>query len=117
MVRFAFTLFLRDFDNPVEAYKAFSIEQTTRRKGYRRMKVLVTGGAGYIGSILNEHLLDAGHDVTVVDSLMYGEANLFHLCENPNFDFHKGDVRDEAFIKEHLKGVDAVIPLAAIGHD
>jgi nucleoside-diphosphate-sugar epimerase len=78
------------------------------------MKVLVTGGAGYIGSILNEHLLKAGHDVTVVDSLMYGEANLFHLCENPNLDFHKGDARDETFIKEHLANADAIIPLAAI---
>ena len=44
------------------------------------MKILVTGGAGYIGSILCEHLLDAGHSVTVLDNLMYGSGSLFHLA-------------------------------------
>lgn len=78
------------------------------------MKVLVTGAAGYIGSILLEHLLNAGHEVTAIDSLMYGETSLFHLCANPNFTFYKGDVRDEALMKEHLSGMDAIIPLAAI---
>lgn len=78
------------------------------------MKVLVTGGAGYIGSILVEHLLDHGHEVSVIDSLLYGEASLFHLCANPNFTFHRGDVRDEALMRSHLADVDAIIPLAAI---
>ena len=45
--------------------------------------VLITGGAGYLGSILCEHLLDAGHGVTVLDRLYHGQAPLFHLCENP----------------------------------
>ena len=49
--------------------------------------VLVTGGAGYLGSILCEHLLDAGFSVTVLDNLMYGQQSLFHLCANPAFDF------------------------------
>ena len=51
------------------------------------MNVLVTGGAGYLGSILAEALLAAGHSVTVLDNLMYGQHTLFHLCANPRFDF------------------------------
>ncbi len=58
-------------------------------------KILVTGGAGYVGSILCERLLDAGYHVTVVDNLMYGPCGLFHLCNNSSFDFVFGDVRDE----------------------
>jgi nucleoside-diphosphate-sugar epimerase len=78
------------------------------------VRVLVTGAAGYIGSVLCEHLLDAGHSVIGLDSMLYGEASLFHLCSNEAFSFHRGDVRDEARIKDLLSQVDAVIPLAAI---
>jgi nucleoside-diphosphate-sugar epimerase len=78
------------------------------------MRVLVTGGAGYLGSILCEHLLAAGHEVTVVDSLMYGEPSLFHLCSHENFTFHRGDVRDESAMRAYLGDVDAIVPLAAI---
>ena len=76
--------------------------------------VLVTGGAGYLGSILCEHLLDAGYKVTVLDSLLFGQQSHFHLVNNPNYDFIFGDVRDEKTLKNALKGVDAIIPLAAI---
>ena len=75
-------------------------------------RVLVTGGAGYIGSILCEYLLNAGYQVTVLDSLLYGEGNLFHLCANPGFDFVQGDARDEAALRRVLPAADAVIPLA-----
>ncbi|PJF20626.1 MAG: hypothetical protein CUN56_15225, partial [Phototrophicales bacterium] len=68
--------------------------------------VLVTGGAGYLGSVLCEHLLDAGYRVTVLDSLMYEQGTLLHFAANPNFDFYKGDARDEAKIKSLLKDVD-----------
>ena len=78
------------------------------------MKILVTGGAGYLGSILSEHLLDAGHQVVVVDNLMYGQPHLFHLCANPNFHFVLGDVRDATLMKEVVKSADVLIPLAAI---
>ena len=63
-------------------------------------RVLVTGGLGYLGSILCEHLLAAGHRVQAVDNLMYGvgQQGLFHLCANRAFDFVKGDVRDEALM-------------------
>jgi nucleoside-diphosphate-sugar epimerase len=78
--------------------------------------VLVTGGLGYLGSILCEHLLAAGCQVTALDNLMYGtgEQGLFHLCANSAFDFVKGDVRDEALMRTVLKGADVVIHLAAI---
>ena len=76
--------------------------------------VLVTGGAGYLGSILCEHLLKSGRRVTVVDSLIYGQTPLFHLCADARFDFIRGDVRDEALMARALKGADVIIPLAAI---
>lgn len=77
-------------------------------------KVLVTGGAGYLGSVLSEHLLDAGYKVTVVDNLYWREHNLFHLAANPNFNFVFGDVRDENLIPRLMKESDVVIPLAAV---
>lgn len=78
------------------------------------MNILVTGGAGYLGSILCEQLLDAGYRVRAVDSLIYGEQNLNHLCSDPNFDFIRGDARDESIMKPLVKTADVIIPLAAI---
>ena len=78
------------------------------------LEVLVTGAAGYIGSILCEHLLDAGYRVTAVDNLMYDQHSLFHLCANPRFEFVYGDVRDEALMRRLVKDADVLIPLAAI---
>ena len=77
-------------------------------------KILVTGGAGYIGSILCEHLLDAGHQVLVLDKLIFDEHNLFHLCANPRFEFIYGDARDERVVSDLVKEADVLIPLAAI---
>src|SRR5947199_2384808 len=79
-------------------------------------RVLVTGGLGYLGSILCEHLLGAGYAVTALDNLMYGagQQGLYHLCANPAFDFVKGDVRDEAVMRSALKGADVVVHLAGI---
>jgi nucleoside-diphosphate-sugar epimerase len=76
--------------------------------------VLVTGGAGYIGCILTEHLLAAGHRVTVIDSLLYGQAQMFQFCANPRFNFVFGDARDESKIKNLVKDADVIIPLACI---
>lgn len=78
------------------------------------MRILITGGAGYLGSILTEHLLSKQYQVTVLDNLMYGEQSLFHFCANPNFDFIYGDTRNEALVKEHVASADVIIPLAAI---
>ena len=76
--------------------------------------VVVTGGAGYLGSVLCERLLDVGMRVTAIDSLMYQQKSLFHLCANPYFDFVCGDVRDEVLMRRHVKQADVIIPLAAI---
>ena len=78
------------------------------------MKVLVTGAAGYIGSILCEHLLDAGHKVVALDNLSYSEHSLFHLCANPRLDFVYGDARDERLLAPLSKACDVLIPLAAL---
>jgi len=79
-----------------------------------KAKVLVTGAAGYLGSILCEHLIEAGYRVTAVDSLIYGQNSLFHLCANADFDFVFGDARDEGLIRRVAKDADILIPLAAI---
>jgi len=76
-------------------------------------KVLVTGGAGYIGSLLTGVLLAAGHEVTVVDSLMFGGESLLPYFSHPNFRFHKADVTVDD-LDEGLRGVDTVFHLAAI---
>lgn len=78
------------------------------------MKVLVTGGAGYLGSILAEHLLAAGFEVTAVDNLMYGQNGPFHLAANRHFSFVLGDVRDERIISGLVSAADVIIPLAAV---
>ena len=67
-----------------------------------------------MGSVLSEHLLDAGYKVTAVDNLSWREHNLFHLAANPNFDFVFGDVRDEALMPRLIKEADVIIPLAAV---
>jgi nucleoside-diphosphate-sugar epimerase len=78
------------------------------------MKILVTGGAGYIGSMLVPDLLAKGHEVTVLDSLLFGQHTLLECCANDKFSLVRGDARDEALLKRLLKGKDAVIPLAAL---
>jgi nucleoside-diphosphate-sugar epimerase len=78
------------------------------------MRVLVTGGAGYLGSILCEHLLDAGHQVVVLDNLLFQQASLFHLCARPGFEFVRGGARDESTVEKCMTNVDVMIPLAAI---
>jgi nucleoside-diphosphate-sugar epimerase len=78
------------------------------------MKVLITGGAGYLGSTLTKHLLEAGYSVTVLDNLMYDQVTLLHLFSNPKFQFELGDVRDKKLLQELVGLNDVIIPLAAI---
>lgn len=82
--------------------------------GDKHLKILVTGGAGYIGSVLVPMLLDEGHRVTVLDNFMYRENSLATVCGNPQFDVHRVDVRDIAALVPHLRDADMVIPLAAL---
>ena len=76
--------------------------------------VLVTGGAGYIGSVLTERLLQHDHEVTVLDNLMYNQNSILYLSHYRKFNFIKGDARDKKLIADAVKGKDFVIPLAAI---
>ena len=76
--------------------------------------ILVTGGAGYIGSILTENLLELGFYVTVVDNFMYKQASLNHLCHNPRFNIINGDIRNEKVIAPLMGKADTIIPLAAL---
>jgi nucleoside-diphosphate-sugar epimerase len=76
-------------------------------------RILVTGGAGYLGSTLVPALLAAGHRVTVLDNFMYHQNSLAHVCHDPGFDVVRGDVRIEATVLPLLKQADIVIPLAA----
>lgn len=80
----------------------------------KKKHILVTGGAGYLGSTLCSSLLHAGYSVTALDNLYYGECSLFHLCANPDFDFVLGDARDEKVLKPLVAKADAIIPLAAM---
>lgn len=76
--------------------------------------ILVTGGAGYLGSIMVPELLEAGHKVTVLDSFIYNQNSLAHVCNHPNFNVVRGDVRVESIVKPLLTKADVVIPLAAL---
>jgi len=75
--------------------------------------ILVTGGAGYIGSILVPNLLNEGHNVTVLDNFMYGQTSLNQLCANKQFNVYNGDVRLKHDLFPLLKQADIIIPLAA----
>jgi nucleoside-diphosphate-sugar epimerase len=77
-------------------------------------KVLITGGAGYLGSTLAEYLLINGYEVTVLDNLMYKQLSVLHLFKRDKFKFIKGDVRDKEQLQELVKQHDVIIPLAAI---
>jgi nucleoside-diphosphate-sugar epimerase len=77
-------------------------------------KVLVTGGAGYIGSILVPALLDRGYQVTVVDNFLYGQDSLAAVCHHETFSLVRGDVRSMDTMRPLLTQADVVIPLAAI---
>jgi len=76
--------------------------------------ILVTGGAGYLGSTIVPDLLAAGHKVTVLDNFMFKQASLNHVCHNPNFSVVKGDIRLENVIAPLMKKADVIIPLAAL---
>jgi nucleoside-diphosphate-sugar epimerase len=77
-------------------------------------KVLITGGAGYLGSTTISVLLENGYNVTALDNLMYKQISLLHLCSNKNFSFINQDVTDFNLLKETIKDYDVIIPLAAI---
>ncbi|MEX2007733.1 MAG: NAD(P)-dependent oxidoreductase [Candidatus Levyibacteriota bacterium] len=78
------------------------------------MKILVTGGAGYLGSVLVGKLLERGHEATVLDALMFGGESILPFIYNKKFTFIKADVRKVETLSDSFEGIDAVFHLAAL---
>ena len=78
------------------------------------MRILITGGAGYIGSVLTPTLLMAGHAVTVLDNFMFRQSSLAECCAQESFTVVRGDCRDERLMRDLVKDADVIIPLAAL---
>jgi len=78
------------------------------------MKILVTGAAGYIGSILVPELLQEGCEVIAIDNFMYNQASLLDCCHDKKLTIIRGDARDKGLLSEAIKDADAVLPLACI---
>lgn len=78
------------------------------------MNILVTGGAGYIGSILVPMLLQAGHRVIVIDSFLYGQSSLLDCCHEERLTVIRGDARNKELLKKHVSKAEVIIPLACL---
>lgn len=78
------------------------------------MKILITGGAGYLGSVLAPTLLAKGHAVTVMDSFIFRQNSLMDCCQYEHFHVVRGDCRDERLVKSLVENIDVIIPLAAL---
>jgi nucleoside-diphosphate-sugar epimerase len=78
------------------------------------MKILITGGAGYLGSVITGVMLNEGYDVVVLDKLLFNQTSLLHYTSNPKFRFVFGDVRNESLLEKLCIECDVIIPLAAI---
>jgi len=78
------------------------------------MNILVTGGAGYIGSMMVPALLQNGHRVTVIDSFLYGQSSLLDCCHDDKLTIVRGDVRHADLMKKHVAQADAIFPLACL---
>jgi nucleoside-diphosphate-sugar epimerase len=78
------------------------------------MKILMTGGAGYLGSILTPTLLAQGHEVTVLDNFHFHQNSLLDCCQYEKFQIVRGDCREESVVKPLLAKADLIIPLAAL---
>lgn len=78
------------------------------------MRILITGGAGYLGSIMVPHLLALGHEVTVVDTFMFNQSSLLDCCAQPRFSLVRGDARDRGVMQKLMGKADVIIPLACL---
>ena len=78
------------------------------------MKILITGGAGYLGSVMTKNLLDLGHEITVLDSLLFKQISPLTYTNNKKYNFIYGDVRNKELLTKLVKSHDVIIPLAAI---
>ena len=84
------------------------------KKNNKKKKILITGGAGYIGSMLATQLIYLGHEVTVVDKMLFSHNSLNHLCVHKNFNLINTDVRNKKIIKKLIKNNEFIIPLAGL---
>ncbi|MBF0619950.1 MAG: NAD(P)-dependent oxidoreductase [Candidatus Omnitrophica bacterium] len=78
------------------------------------MKILVTGGAGYLGSVMVPRLLQAGHEVVVLDNFMYSQTPLLDVCHEARLTIVRGDARDKKLVEKLMKSADAIFPLACL---
>lgn len=78
------------------------------------MKIAITGGAGYIGSVLVPELLRLGHEVSVLDNFYFGQGSLLDCCADKNFSIIRGDARDRQTVEKFIDGADFILPLAAL---
>ena len=78
------------------------------------MKILITGGAGYLGSVIVGKMLKAGYDVIVLDKLLFNQTSLLQYTSNPKFKFIYGDVRNVTELEKLCNEAEVIIPLAAI---
>jgi nucleoside-diphosphate-sugar epimerase len=80
----------------------------------KRNKILITGAAGYIGSVLTPELLKEGYEVIAIDNFMYNQNTLLDCSYNKNLTIVRGDARDEKLISKYIKNVDFILPLACL---
>src|SRR5437762_9738246 len=80
----------------------------------KKIRVLITGGAGYVGCTLTARLLEEGYNVVTYDSLLSGGRGILPFFANQGFEFVKGDIRDKESLRQAVKGADCIIHLAAI---
>jgi len=85
-----------------------------RQQGRVNVKILVTGGAGYIGSVLIPKLLNLGHEVVVLDNFMYNQSSLLDCCHEENLTIIRGDARDKRIVTSLVRSADAIFPLACL---
>lgn len=78
------------------------------------MKILITGGAGYLGSVITKNMLDLGHEVTVLDNLLFNQISPLNYTHNKKYNFIYGDVRNKSLLSKLVTSHDVIIPLAAI---